>query len=187
MSHCLGYLRVCLCIHACFIDCRWKQSNDSVFLSWPSPSLLVNLSLTPVFPLCSLHLPRRAEALSVFLPCCLKCFCSAFCSCSVLTLCGVNGKSPKTASLNRIAVCGRRVGTTAHLPPFNLSLYCYWESESHILYHYLEILSLTAHALVFLVQCVSRDERSFFSVSLQSVFVCVTVFQYSIKCMYRKR
>lgn len=41
---------VCTCIHVCLIDCWWKQSNDSVSLSWPSLSLLVSLFLMPVFP-----------------------------------------------------------------------------------------------------------------------------------------
>ena len=57
-----GLFVVCLCIHASCIDCRWKQSNDSVFLSWPSLSLLVNLSFAPVFPLCSFAFASQSSS-----------------------------------------------------------------------------------------------------------------------------
>lgn len=43
------WVLVCVRVHPCLIDCLWKHSNDSVSSSWPSPSLLVSVSLTPAF------------------------------------------------------------------------------------------------------------------------------------------
>lgn len=170
-----GYLCVAVC--ACLF--HWSAEKSWLYLL--VSALLCLFCSVPSLAACQRScwlrwLPRRAAALSVFLPCRLKRLCSAFCSCSALTLCGVNGKSQKAALLNRIAVRGRRVGTTAHLPPFNLLLYCYWESVSHVLHHYFGILSLPAHALVFLVWLKYMREASCFTQpACLNVQLCLSV------------
>lgn len=168
MFSCLSGWFVCVWMPVC--ACLFHWSAVKVMILSPCLGPLLSLLVTVCDRGCLSHLPHRAGALSVFLPCRLKCLCSAVCSCSILTLCGVNGKSQKAASLNRIAVRGRRVGTTAHLPPFNLLLCCWLRAWITCITHYFGIILFTAHALVSLVWFKYIRE-----VVLRSLCVCVHV------------
>lgn len=80
--------------------------------------------------------------------------------------------SPRRLPRSTALLCvGGKVGTTAHLPPFNLSLYCSWKSESHRSYHYLEIISL----IDVLVQCENTREAVVFLLTAFFVPVCLSV------------
>lgn len=158
------WVLVCVRVHPCLIDCLWKHSNDSVSSSWPSPSLLVSVSLTPAF---ASQMQRSPSSCRVVW--------SVFAQPSVpasFSPCVESMGSPRRLPRSTALLCvGGKVGTTAHLPPFNLSLYCSWKSESHRSYHYLEIISL----IDVLVQCENTREAVVFLLTAFFVPVCLSV------------